>query len=187
MAEKRRNNCISLAVILLSACLPMPGSDVKARAGGFDLTLPVPEKFEDVGERFRTTVFELMVPSANRLVGAFAPAAEIAKMNEGRASGGLAVYAMIQVPRQLEYTDCTPQTFQQMLKGAGAPAEELAREQAAQEMNLRLKSFGQKSINVGGTEDLGSVFRKTDAYGSATLATYSQDERSVTRWPSPQR
>ena len=101
-------------------------------------------------------------------------------MNKDGAPQGLDTYAMIQVPRQLEYADCTPEAFQQMLKSTGAPAGEVVRERALEEMNVRLKSFGQGSIDVGGTQDLGAVFRKTDAYGSVTLTKYSLGERSVT-------
>ncbi len=180
MPGKQRSACITIAVLFIGASLPMHAADLKVRAGGLDLTLPLPENFEDVGEKYRTTLFELMVPSSNRLVAALAPPAEIAKMNEGKASGGLDAYAMIQAPRQMEYADCTPEAFQQVLKSVGAPIGEVVREQISDEMNVRLKSLGQGSIDVGGTKDLGAVFRKTDAYGSVTLTKYSQGERSGT-------
>ncbi len=167
-------------MFLLGACLPLRSTEVKARAGGLDLTFPAPENFEDVGEKFRTMLFELLVPSANRLVAAFAPGTEIAKLNAGRASGGLDTYAMVEAPRQAEYADCTPEAFQQMLKGLGAPVVELVREQAMEEFSARLKSLGEKSPDVGVPENVGPIFKKTDVYGSATLMKYSQGERSLT-------
>lgn len=180
MTGRRRGIRTSVAVLFLGVCVAAHGADLKVRAGGLDLTMPAPDNFQDSGEKFRTTLFELMVPSANRLVAAFAPAAEIAKMDAGNSSGGLDAYAIVEAPRQMEYADCTPEVFEQVLKSVGAPAAELAGKQATEEMNFRLKTLGQRSVDIGSPENLGGIFQKTDAYGYASLTKYSQGDRSVT-------
>jgi len=175
-------------VLFPGACLYAEAADTEVRAGGIALTLPAPSSdFRESGDKLRTTVFELIVPSVNRLVSAWAPPQELAKLREGKASGGLDAYAMVEVLRQLEYDDCTPEAFQQLLKSAGASTGELVGKAmedmgkgATEEMNARLKSLGQRSIEMNHPENPGALFQRTDAYGFAALTTYKQGDRSVT-------
>ena len=137
----------------------------------------------EVGDRLRTTIFELMAPSFNRLLAAYAPAKTIIDLNERKTTGGLDLYALVEVMRQAEYADCTQQAFEEMLKGAEASMGAFVTENVGQleeEMNIRLKSLGTKPIEVGRPEMLGGVFRKTDAAGFAMLVAIKQNDRSVT-------
>ncbi len=101
--------------------------------------------FSEVGEQLRITFFELLAPSSNRLVSAYIPTRTLAEISQGKALNGLEVYGLAEVPRQAEYTDCTPQVFQQLLKSVepimgNLDAEKIGR--FAEEVNARLQSLG---------------------------------------------
>jgi hypothetical protein len=90
---------------------------------------------------------------------------------------------MVEVPRQSEYSDYTPDAFGQVVKGldpALAKVDTKSASEAEEELNLRLKSLGQKRIEVGHPENLGPLFRKSEAAGFGLLMAYRQNDRSVT-------
>jgi hypothetical protein len=145
----------------------------QAKCGGVELSLPGPEgDFIEAGDRLRTGLFELLTPSTNRLLTAYVPAKVQQELLSGKASGGLGVYAMVQVSRQAEYADVTPQDFEQgvntIASSMGSIAETV-KDNVTDEINVRLKQFGGKSIATDRPEILGVVFRKVDAMGVAML------------------
>jgi hypothetical protein len=173
-----------LILLFFGACLPAFGADPEVKAGGIMLTLPAPASdFADAGDRLRTTVFELLVPATNRLLSAYIPVVQLAEVSAGKAPGGLEVYAMVEVPRQAEYNECTPEFFAQFLKGLEPALGKLDLKTAGEmeaEINIHLKSLGSKSIEIGHSESLGSVFQKNNAAGFAMLAAYQQGDRTIT-------
>lgn len=152
-------------------------------AGGIELTLPGPAgDFGVAGDKIRTTFFELLAPSNNRLLAAYLPEKALADLNAGK-SVELDIYSMVEVPRRAEYTDVTPQQFDEVLK-AMAPSMgniESVQGDLQQEMTIRLKSLTAKPIEIGHPEMLGGIFRKSDAGGYAMLLAFKQgDGRSDT-------
>src|SRR6202042_187831 len=106
-----------LGLLVQVALSPAIGADVEFKAGGAVLTLPgPPNDFVEAGDKLRTTLFELLVPTVNRLLSAYIPEHSFVDLNAGKANGGLEVYAMVEVPRQAGYADCTPENFAQVLK-----------------------------------------------------------------------
>ena len=173
-----------LALLLLATSLPVFGADPEVKAGGVVLTLPAPAgDFAESGDKLRTTFFEPLVPSTNRLLDAYLPAQTLAAVNAGKAPGTLDMYAMVEVARRTEYAECTPQAFEQVVKGAEPSMGTFVQNQAgdlADELNIRLKSLGAKPLEIGRVEMLGGLFKKPDAFGFALLTAYKQGDRSVT-------
>jgi len=89
---------------------------------------------------------------------------------------------MVEAPRQLEYADCSPGDFEQVLAAMPSMDKLVAGKtgQIEVEMNSRLQSPGAKPIEVGRPEMLGTLSRKTDAAGIAMLMAYKQSDSSVT-------
>lgn len=178
------NSRLWLALMALGACFPAAASDTEVKAGGVVLIVPAPvSDFVESGDKLRTTFFELLVPSSNRLLSAYLPEQKFAELNAGKASGGLEVYAMLEAPRRAEYSDCTPQAFEQVLKSVGPTmggfdAKKL--QDLQDEMNIRLKSLATKPIELGHPEMLGGIFQKSDAAGFAMLTASKEGEHSVT-------
>jgi hypothetical protein len=168
-------------LLLLVIAFPLLAADLDFKVGGLNVTLPGPAaNFDEVGDRLRTTLFELLAPSTNRLVSAYAPTKTLEELNGGKAAGGLDLYAMVEVPRQAEYADCSPELFQTVLKGVEPAFGKLEVVNVETELNLRLKSRGTKPIEVGHPEMLGAIFQKTDAAGFAMLLAFKQGDHDVT-------
>lgn len=170
---------------MLAGTLLLPGlaAEAEFKAGGVTLILPGPtDDFVEAGDRFRTTVFDLLTPSTNRLISAYAPEPVLRQLQEGKLTGGLPQYAMIQVLRRAEYMDCTPEAFAEVLKGLQPALANLDSKivgNVGEEMNLRLKMLEAKPVEIGRPEVLGEVFRKTDAVGMAMLTAVKQEDQTV--------
>jgi hypothetical protein len=184
MVRARIKCCLSFVLLVLGACLEAPGADPEAKAGGVSLKFPSPSGgFAEVGDRLRTTFFELLAPSTNRLLTAYVPTQSLEQLNARKAVGALDVYALVEVSRRAEYTDLTPQAFQKVLESMGPALGQLDTQKVgdvAEEINIRLKSLGTKPIEVGHPEMLGSIFQKDDATGFAMLMAVKQENRSDT-------
>jgi hypothetical protein len=171
-----------LSLLFFGACLVAIAADPKVRAGGIELTLPGPgSDFAEAGDRLRTTFFELLAPSNNRLLTAYVPEKTLVDLNAGK-SRELDIYSMVEVPRRAEYADLTPQGFEQVLKGMepSMGTFELNVGEFQQEMNTRLKSLDTRPIEIGHPEMLGGIFRKSNAAGFAMLLAVKQDDRKDT-------
>jgi hypothetical protein len=179
-----RTRRTALALLLLAACFPAAAADPEFKAGGVALVLPgLSADFMEVGDKLRTTLFELLTPASNRLLSAYVPSRSLTALNSGKGLGGLDIYAMVEVPRQSEYTDVTPQLFAEVMKGMESSMGNLdakTLENVEQELSVRLKSMGAASVEIGHPEMLGGLFRKPDAASVAMLVAYKQGERSVT-------
>ncbi len=175
---------ISLGLLLSAPWLQGAGADPEVKAGGVLLTLPGPNTdFIESGDKLRTTLFELLVPSTNRLLSAYLPPQAISDLSAGKTAGATDLYAMAQVPRRAEYADCTPQAFAQILKSLEPSMGKLLADnvgQVEEEMNARLKSFDIGRIEIGHPEMLGGVFQKNDASGYAMLMAIKQGDRTTT-------
>jgi len=176
--------CTAFALFLLCASTTgaMP-ADPEAKAGGVLLVLPAPPgDFVEVGDKLRSMFFELLVPSSNRLLTAYAPPSKIDMIGKVK-DPGLDWYGMVEVPRQAEYADFTPDAFEQVVKALDASLGKSAAaqtEDATAEINLRLKELGGKPIEIGHPEMLGSFFRVRDAAGYGLLIAMKQEDKNVT-------
>jgi hypothetical protein len=179
-----RGNRLCLALLLSGACLPAFAADPEVKAGGVTLALPGPANdFAEVGDKLKTTFFELLVPSTNRLLSAYLPTQRLAELNSGKAPGPFDVYAMVEVLRQAEYVDCTPEAFEEVLKGSASSLGELDGKKVGdleQELNIHLKALGTKPVELGRPEMLGAIFQKSNAAGFAMLTAVKQGDRNVT-------
>lgn len=167
-------------VLMLAACLPVVAADPEIKAGGVPLVLPAPaDDFGEVGDRLRTTFFEVLTPTTNRLLTAYLPANTLEKLTLGQAPPNLDAYALVQVPRGAEYADCTPEAFSQVVKGVDSSIGTVSVGELQSELNARLKSLGSKPVEIGRPEMLGRVFNKTDAIAIAMLATVNQNKATA--------
>jgi hypothetical protein len=176
--------CTAIAVFLL--CAPITAAiaaDPEVKAGGVPLVLPAPPgDFVEVGDRLRSTFFELLVPSPNRLLTAYTPPSKIDLIGKVK-DPGLDWYGMVEVPRLAEYTDFTPDTFEEVVQAMDTSLGKVAAEQtgnAMDEINLRLKELGGKPIEIGHQEMLGSFFREADAAGYGMLTGFKREEKTLT-------
>ncbi len=154
------------------------------KVGGVVLALPAPPgDILEVGDKPRTTVFELLAPSENRLVSAYAAPSVVTRLLEGKAGGSLGTYGLVEVLRRAEYADCSPEAFEQVRKSVQPESSKFASEGLGglqEEMNLRLKSLDVGKIEIGHPEMLGPLFEKPDALGLGMLITMKQAEHGVT-------
>lgn len=144
--------------------------------GGIHVALPAPgSEFTEVGDELRSTVFELFVPTSNRLVSAYALSKEL-PLTSTPANAPL-IYAMVEVPRRAEYWNCTSEEFvravgqimEQMAESAGGMPSDIKQE-TQDEINHTLKSLDLGKMDVGKTKMLGRFFSKTDADGLGMIA-----------------
>jgi len=176
--------CTAFALLIL--CAPITGAmaaDPEAKAGGVSLVLPAPPgDFIEVGDKLRSMFFELLVPSSNRLLTAYAPPSKIDLIGKVK-DPGLDSYGMVEVLRQAEYTDFMPDDFEEVVKALDTSLGKVAVEQvgdAMDEINLRLKQLGGKPIEVGHPEMLGGFFREPDAAGYGMLIAIKHEDKNVT-------
>jgi hypothetical protein len=170
---------LALTCLAASAQAPAP----TAKAGGVELTLSAPADFVEVGDKLRTTFFELLAPSTNRLLTAYLPTKVLTEIEKGTPPVSFEVYAMVEVLRQAEYADCTPEAFAQVT-GEFANASKIVDDPKlgaiTEEVSLRLKNLGAKPVEAGRAEMLGRLFQKKDAAAMAMLIGLKQAEQSTT-------
>jgi hypothetical protein len=84
---------IWFALLLSRAWLLGAVADPEVQAGGVLLTLPGPNPdFVESGDKLRTTFFELLAPSTNRLLSAYLPPKAISDLSAGKTAGAMDVY-----------------------------------------------------------------------------------------------
>ena len=181
---QRQRHRLAVAALFLGVWPHAVAAAPEVKAGGVALALPGPPgDFAEAAYKLRTTFFEVLVPSTNRLLTAYAPAQSLIELNGRKAPVELDTYAMVEVPRQAEYSDCTPEIFEQILKTLGPSMGKFDGKNVGaleEEINLRLKSLGTTSVELGRPEMLGGIFQKTNASGFAMLMAFKQDDHSTT-------
>lgn len=157
---------------------------MELKAGGLTITMPAPiSGFEEVGDQLRTTLFEVLTPGANRLLSAYAPSDTLAQIQNGKVPSGFESYAMVEVPRRAEYVDLTADAFGEVIKGiessiGGSGDIDVAA--FGDELNAKLKTMGSTGVEIGKPQNLGTLFRKPDAFGLATVTAYQDGDGKVT-------
>jgi len=150
--------------------------------GGVDIQIPPPATLVDIGQE-NNGYMELCVPSGNRLVAGFmTPAAlpQLAKFG----TYPLDSYAMVQVLRQAEFTDCAASDFQQVVDGMKQNLGDVmdsSTQESQDEINHRLKSMDvDQQLTLAKPVQLGMIFTKTDAAGFGLIVPVKFAGKSVT-------
>jgi hypothetical protein len=168
----------SIVAVFFFAALLVPHSPARAQTARpadtrFHVglkTIAIPSPSDDLfetGPDYRV-MLESLVPTANRLVGAFLTQQELDKLRT--ATTTLSRYAMVEAPRPAEFVDITPEIYKQINDAIALQFEAQTNadvKDQQEEVNRRLKALGQSSTTV--TLDkplmLGSFFSKPDATG----------------------
>lgn len=152
--------------------------------GGKEMVLPGPSNdFEEVGDRLRTTFFEMLTHPSDRLVAAYITSQTLADLTAGKATNGLGVSGMVETPRSQEYADCTPESFREVAAGIKQSLGETDSDRLAGQiqgaMGDRLNSVGLKSVELAGFKLVGTAFQKRDASGYLVQEVVQQGNRKI--------
>jgi hypothetical protein len=155
---------------------PEPGS---FRAGGISFSFPPPsDDLIEAGPDYRV-LLEPFAPTTNRLVAAFMLQDDLVLLRGGKRAA-MTEYALVEVPRRVEFADVTPETFKQIADGTaaqfGANLESKVRE-SVEDTNRRLKELNSSiaSVSVDKPVYLGVLFSKPDAHGFGASMAYSSN------------
>ncbi|HEY2466245.1 MAG TPA: hypothetical protein VGI45_00200 [Terracidiphilus sp.] len=171
----------SLAAFLATALL-LPSSDSIAqdaptyRAGLKSFTIPLPSsELVEAGPDYRV-LLEPLVPINNRLVAAFLQPADLDTLRSG-PSAALGRYALVEIPRRVEFSEITPELFKQITDTIatqfGAAVDASLKDQQ-DEANRRLKALGSSAdITFDKPVQLGTLFSKPDASGYGMIMPVS--------------
>ncbi len=148
---------------------PAPAQPSPFLAGGTPITLPAPvDDMTEVGDALRP-IMEIAVPQNNRLLAVFVLKTEMDSMKAG-SNQSLTRYAMVEVPRNGEYMDCSPSDFKEVtdaMKQQFGDLVDSSTKEAEQEFNQRLQSMDvtDEKMSLGKPIQLGCFFSKDDEYG----------------------
>lgn len=168
-----------MIVSLMSLCIAVIGNAQDTatnsaplssfNAGGTPIAIPPPTtEMTEVGYDNRERL-EVFVPSANRLIAGFMLTTEIDRLTKGDPL--MSKYAMVEVPRRLEYMDCGPNEFKEVKSGVKAGSGDKminsTMKKAEKELNRRIASLdiNDAMLSFGKLIQLGSLFSKQDSYG----------------------
>ena len=125
---------------------------------------------------------EVLVPAQHRLICAFLLENELKNLEKGEANG-MKEYALIEILRKGEFLDVSPSDFNELVKAAGSDFGGMAGptfKECEDEINRRLKSMDESSIQLGTPVQLGTFFSKKDAHCLGMLMTMQQESRTLT-------
>jgi hypothetical protein len=149
-------------------------SSASYRVGLKSILVPPPADLVETGSDFRV-LFEHDAPDTNRLVAAFLPSEDVAKL-PARSPDGLPRYAFLETLRQAEFADVDEATYQQaaiaVAKQFGtSPDTPTVDFKALQdEFNHKLKAIGGTTdVSLKGPVMLGTFFSKPNALGVGML------------------
>ena len=180
-----------MAAIFFLALTPLRSQDATKvsvlgcfRAGALSFSFPLPSgDLVETGADYRV-LLEPLVPATNRLVAAFVTPDDLVSLNGGN-SKRLTEYALVEVPRQAEFADVTPDIFKQIVDGTaaqfGANLENQVKD-TAEDINRRLKALNSSAATVSVDKPvyLGTLFSKTDAHGFGATMAFSSEGTKVT-------
>ncbi len=153
------------------------------KAGGTPIILPGPENdFVEVGDEYRSVIFELMVPTSNRLISAYVRDQDLPMLKGQRRGVTMPTYAMIQVLRRAEYADCSIENFREVVNGANQSMESTlmsASKDMEAEFNRRMKALDLNTLQIGEVKQVGSFFDKPNAYGFGLITVVNQGDHST--------
>jgi hypothetical protein len=138
------------------------------------IVVPPPADLVETGPDYRV-LFEHDAPDSNRLIAAFLPSEDVAKL-PARSPDGLPHYAFLETLRQAEFADVDETTYKQVAAavakqfGASADAPALDLKAFQDEVNHKLKAVGGTSdVSLNEPVMLGTFFSKPNALGVGML------------------
>lgn len=164
--------------------VPPPGGETAVRAGMVSFVLPAPAPdLVEMGPDLRV-LMEIATPANNRLVAAFIPAADQAKL-PGSLNGAPGKYALVEVLRRAEFVNVDEATFKQVVD---TMAQQLSNGEAQTTMlkqqdkiNEKIDELGLKTgkVTLDKREQLGSIFSKPNAYGFCMVMPMASNGKTV--------
>jgi hypothetical protein len=185
-----RSRVLCLGFIFLLSLTPLCSQDaVKAvepgsfRAGALSFVFPAPSSdLVETGSDYRV-LLEPLAPASNRLVAAFILPDDLARLASGKR-GAMTQYALVEVPRQAEFAEVSPEIFKQIVDGMatqfGAELESKMKE-SVEDTNRRLKALNSSAASVSADKPvyLGMLFSKSEACGVGATVALSSNGVSV--------
>ncbi len=131
----------------------------------------------------RRELMEVFVPNSNRLLAAFVLTKELPKLARG-IGDVLSNYALVEVLRNGEYTDCEASDFKEVTDGFKAQFGDVldsSKEEIQEEFNRRMKSMNldKATVSIGKPIQLGRFFSKQDAYGAGMIVPVSMGSKTT--------
>jgi hypothetical protein len=146
-----------------------PPAPPSYKAGGTLIVIPSPTTdMVEVGDEARG-VMEVAVPDSNRLIAAYLLPQDLPLLTKGSESPELTKYALVEVPRNGEYSDVEASDFKEIMDGASQEIGAILSSSFSEtedEFNRRLKDLNvNATVSLGKPVQLGALFAKTDAFG----------------------
>jgi len=121
-------------------------------------------------------IFEPLAPVNNRLVAAFVPPDRMGTIRKG-ISPPMDKYILVEVPRQMEFTDIDPATFHQIEellgKQFGGDLSQFSKT-GQDEINHNFKALGNSaSVTIDKPVPLGIFFETANAIGVGSITPYN--------------
>lgn len=148
----------------------------------FVLPSPAPDLVE-MGPDLRV-LMEIAAPTSNRLVAAFIPSEEVAKL-PGGLTGPPQKYGLVEVLRRAEFVDVDEATFKQvvdsMAQQLSSGAVQATMQQQQDKINEKIDELGLKTgrVTLDKPEQLGVIFSKSNAYGFCMMMPMASSGKTV--------
>lgn len=147
------------------------------RAGLKTFTIPPPASdLVEPGPDYRV-ILEPLAPTANRLVVAFVPRADLEALRSMHGAA-LTTYALVEVPRRAEFAEVGPEQFKEVADAVGnqfGASFSATMKDQQEEINRKLKVLNSSSaeLSLDKPVQLGTLFSKQDARGYGMLMSVS--------------
>jgi hypothetical protein len=169
-----------LTAVLLQQCALLAAQDASTyRAGLKSFTIPPPTSdLVEPGPDYRV-ILEPLAPTANRLVAAFVPRADLELLRSAHGAA-LTTYALVEVPRRAEFSEIGPDQFKQIADAVGTQfgaSFSATMKDQQEEINRKLKALNssQAEITLEKPVQLGTLFSKQDACSYGMLMSVSMN------------
>ena len=155
-----------LSILLSTGITHKTYSQVQTfQVGGKTVAIPSPgSEFSEVGDANRDGM-KVFVPESNRLVSGFVLSTDLPKLFKTEKNDMMVRYALVEVPKTSEFTDCNTADFKDVVSGVDESLKNgnyVAESET--EFNNRMKKMHLDSlqIRIGQPAPLGRFFYKQD-------------------------
>ncbi len=154
------------------------------KAGGTPIAIPPPTSdMTEVGYDNRELMEVFVIPN-NRLIAAFVLTNDLLRLTKKADDLSISKYALVQVLRNGEYMDCTPNDFKEGISDVseqfGDAINSSSMKEAEEEFNQRMKSLDlDVAVSLDKPLQLGCLFSKEDAWGFGMIAPVSVGGQNI--------
>jgi hypothetical protein len=159
------------------------GTSLSYRAGGKSIVIPSPTKdLVEVGDDYRV-LFDNIVPVQNRLLAAFLSPGEAALIESGKGKR-LSRYSLVEVPRQREFADFTPENLKEVVDSTnqklGSNLDSSLKE-SEEQFNRRMKDLklDKATVTLDEPIPLGCLFSKKDTYAMGMIMPFTREGKTT--------